>query len=32
MVPFLGDDSYGDSLREAFRTYAAERPGHDLAP
>ena len=32
MVPSLGDDSYGDSIREAFRTYAAEHPDHDFAP
>lgn len=32
MVPFFGDDSYGDSIRVAFSTYGAEHPGHDLAP
>ena len=32
LVPFLGDDSYGDSIREAFSGYAAEHPDHDVAP
>ena len=27
-VPFLGDDDYGDGIREAFSTYAAEHPTH----
>ena len=27
-VPFIGDDSYGDGIREAFTTYAAEHPSH----
>ena len=31
-VPFLGDDSYGDGIREAFGTYAAEHPPHAVAP
>jgi len=30
-VPFLGDESYGDSIREAFSTYAAEHPTHAVA-
>jgi hypothetical protein len=27
-VPFLGDDDYGNGIREAFETYAAEHPTH----
>jgi hypothetical protein len=27
-VPFLGHDSYGEDIREAFATYAAEHPTH----
>jgi hypothetical protein len=30
-VPFLGDDSYGDAIREAFATYAVEHPTHAAA-
>ncbi len=30
-VPFLGDDTYGDRIREAFVTYAARHPAPEEA-
>ena len=32
VVRFLGDDSYGDSIREAFSIYGAEHPTHSIGP
>jgi hypothetical protein len=29
-VPYLGQDAYGDSIREAFIAYAAEHPTHGV--
>jgi hypothetical protein len=30
-VPFLGDDDYGNGIRDAFDTYAAQHPTHATA-
>jgi hypothetical protein len=32
LVPYLGPDAYGDSIRDAFIAYAAEHPTHRVPP